>query len=446
MYQKFAVLAAVLLLLTACQAKPEPAEPSPVQPGPAETVSQEKPEENTPPLDTETPEAPEPETLPMEPLESAETVSAEEPKPEEGKQPPAAEKPEPPKAEQPAAGAGAQPPVTETPKEPEQKPDNLPTPSTQQEITDILREAILQKQETVQLDVSQMTWVFGADLDLRNAYYDVLNQWPELKYAYDVQFSQTDQKVNYTILYMPYQMDAYAQGIPAGAVEIHTLKDACKATEALLDDTSSQSIAITNAELQVDDLQRALLHGGYGFFVCTLNGDGTEIRVTPGIEKTLGDSAAALETTRQLAEDLVAQLVTPDMTDRQKVEAVYQWITDNVKYDWRYYQAPETMPQISTTALGALRDHVAICGGYSWAFKTMLDVCGIESYPVSGVLGSEYHAWNYVVLDGEGYYCDPTSDRGGGQYWFLRTKEELQSEGRHTWDADFYERLTADAV
>ena len=446
MYQKLAMLAAVLLLLTACQAKPEPAEPSPVQPGPVETVSQEKPEENTPPLDTETPEAPEPETQPMEPLQPAETVSAEEPKPEEGKQPPAAEKPEPPKAEQPAADAGEQLPVTETPEEPEQKPDNLPTPSTQQEITDILREAILQKQETVQLDVSQMTWVFGADLDLRNAYYDVLNQWPELKYAYDVQFSQTDQKVDYTILYMPYQMDAYAQGIPAGAVEIRTLKDACKATEVLLDGTSSQSIAITNGELQVDDLQRALLHGGYGFSVCTLNGDGTEIRVTPGIEKTLEDSAAAVETTRQLAEDLVAELVTPDMTDRQKVEAVYQWITDNVEYDWRYYQAPETMPQISTTALGALRDHVAICGGYSWAFKTMLDVCGIENYPVSGVLGSEYHAWNYVILDGEGYYCDPTSDRGGGQYWFLRTKEELQSEGRHTWDADFYERLTADAV
>ena len=444
MYQKLAMLAAVLLLLTACQAKPEPAEPSLVPPGPEETVSQEKPEENTPPLDTETPETPE--TQPMEPLQPAETVSAEEPKPEEEKQPPAAEKPEPPKAEQPATGTGEQPPAAETPKEPEQTPTSLPTPATQQEITDILREAILQKQETVQLDVSQMAWVYGADLDLRNAYYDVLNQWPELKYAYDVQFSQTGQKVDYTIFYMPYQTDAYAQGIPEGAVEIRTLKDILTATDSLLDGTASQAIVITNAGLQVDDLQRALLHGGYGFFVCTLNGDGTEIRVTPGIEKTLEDSAAALETTRQLAEDLVAELVTPDMTDWQKMEAVYQWITDNVEYDWRYYQAPETMPQISTTALGALRDHVAICGGYSWALKTMLDVCGVESYPVSGVLGSEYHAWNYVILDGKGYYCDPTSDRGGGQYWFLRTKEELQSEGRHTWDADFYDRLTADAA
>ena len=442
MYQKFAMLAAVLLLLTACQAKPEPAEPSPVPPGPEETVSQEKPEANTPPTDIGTPEQ---ETLPMEPLEPAETVSAEKPGPEEEKQSPAVEKPEQPKPEQPAAGAGEQPPATETPKEPAQKPDSLPMPTTQQEITGILREAILQKQETVQLDISQMTWVYGADLDLRNAYFDVLNQWPELKYAYDVQFSQTNQKVDYTIFYMPYQTDAYAQGIPEGAVEIRTLKDILTVTDSLLDGTSSQSIAITNADLQVDDLQRALLHGGYGFFVCTLNGDGTEILVAPGIEKTLEDSAAAVETTRQMAEDLVAELVTPDMTDRQKVEAVYQWITDNVEYDWRYYQAPETMPKISTTALGALRDHVAICGGYSWALKTMLDVCGVESYPVSGVLGSEYHAWNYVILDGKGYYCDPTSDRGSGQYWFLRTKEELQSEGRHTWDANFYERLTADA-
>ena len=86
-------------------------------------------------------------------------------------------------------GAGEQPPATETPKEPAQKPDSLPMPTTQQEITDILREAILQKQETVQLDISQMTWVYGADLDVRNAYFNVLNQWPELKYAYDVQIS-----------------------------------------------------------------------------------------------------------------------------------------------------------------------------------------------------------------------------------------------------------------
>lgn len=347
MYQKFAMLAALLMLLTACQAKPKPAESSPVPLGPAETVS------------------------------------AEKPGPEEEKQPPAAEKPEQPKPEQPAAGAGEQPPATETPKEPAQKPDSLPMPTTQQEITDILREAILQKQETVQLDISQMTWVYGADLDLRNAYFNVLNQWPELKYAYDVQFSQTDQKMDYTIFYMPYQTDAYAQGIPEGAVEIRTLKDILTVTDSLLDGTSSQPIAITNADLQVDDLQRALLHGGYGFFVCTLNGDGTEILVAPNIEKTLEDSAAAVETTRQMAEDLVAELVTPDMTDRQKVEAVYQWITDNVEYDWRYYQAPETMPKISTTALGALRDHVAICGGYSWALKTMLDVCGVGK--LSGV-------------------------------------------------------------
>lgn len=170
MYQKFAMLAALLMLLTACQAAPEPAEPSTVPPGPGETVSQEKPE--------------------------------------------------PPKVEQPTTGVGEQPPATETPKEPAQKPDSLPMPTTQQEITDILREAILQKQETVQLDISQMTWVYGADLDLRNAYFNVLNQWPELKYAYDVQFSQTDQKMDYTIFYMPYQTDAYAQGIPEGAVEI----------------------------------------------------------------------------------------------------------------------------------------------------------------------------------------------------------------------------------
>ncbi len=47
----------------------------------------------------------------------------------------------------------------------------------------------------------------------------------------------------------------------------------------------------------------------------------------------------------------------------------------------------------------------------------------------------------YVILDGTGYYCDPTADRGGMNGHFLLTADELENMGGYEWDADFYRKL-----
>ena len=44
--------------------------------------------------------------------------------------------------------------------------------------------------------------------------------------------------------------------------------------------------------------------------------------------------------------------------------------------------------------------------------------------------------WNYVIIDGTGYYCDPTAQRGGGDSRFLKTAEELDAIGGYEWDRD----------
>lgn len=49
--------------------------------------------------------------------------------------------------------------------------------------------------------------------------------------------------------------------------------------------------------------------------------------------------------------------------------------------------------------------------------------------------------WNYVVLDGVGYYCDPTADRGGMSNHFMLTADELTALGGYSWDHEFLERI-----
>ena len=112
-------------------------------------------------------------------------------------------------------------------------------------------------------------------------------------------------------------------------------------------------------------------------------------------------------------------------------------------YDFRYYSDRDNMPFESTVALGALRDNLAICGGYAQAFETLLDMCGIENYTVTGVSHGEYHMWNYVILDGVGYYCDPTVDRGGMRNHYMLSAEALTALGGYTWDHDFMLSVSA---
>lgn len=125
-----------------------------------------------------------------------------------------------------------------------------------------------------------------------------------------------------------------------------------------------------------------------------------------------------------------------------KAEALYTYLTENVKYDHRYYSDRLSMPYDSQTAYGALHDNLAICGGYAQALQQLIQKAGIPCYTVSGEMGSEYHMWNIAYLDGEWRYFDATSDRGRADYWFNCFNVGADDLTRYVWDRDFTELLT----
>ncbi len=121
---------------------------------------------------------------------------------------------------------------------------------------------------------------------------------------------------------------------------------------------------------------------------------------------------------------LYDQLVDEDMTDYQKVKAIYEGVMARTDYNntvFHKYQGssdwdamlsdPEFV--LSQTWLGVVKGADVVCGGYSQAVSSLLDLAGIPNFVVTSYSSDMSHAWNKVLLDGKWYNLDATWGDGG---------------------------------
>ena len=202
-------------------------------------------------------------------------------------------------------------------------------------------------------------------------------------------------------------------------------------------------VRITDPTLLVDDMNCALQQAGDGYILCALNRDGTAITFNPAMGMTIAECLDFVEEAQTLAAQVAQEVITENMTQREKAEAFYIYLTAQVQYDRLYYTDKTSMPYHSQTALGALRDDTAICGGYSHAMKLLLEQEGIFCFNMTGKCYSEDHMWNLARLDGQWLFLDATADRGvkpeiGFKYFAL---EELPEQ--YNWDSAQIDPLLA---
>jgi len=140
---------------------------------------------------------------------------------------------------------------------------------------------------------------------------------------------------------------------------------------------------------------------------------------------------------------LTKELTSPFPDDISKSRAIFRWITENIQYDYKYYNRfyyrgrfPKAYKcrddeQCKTREIAweikyvdkVLRKRKAVCLGYAMLFKKMCALAGIQSEIVTGSVRTEYyqvgaagsgeHAWNAVWLDSSYYLLDPTWASGG---------------------------------
>lgn len=124
-------------------------------------------------------------------------------------------------------------------------------------------------------------------------------------------------------------------------------------------------------------------------------------------------SAEKINTPAGLSKSLTKNL----KTDREKVTAIFDWITDNIAYDTVAYQT--NRPQILTAEETLLR-RKGVCDNFAVLFNEMANAIGVKSSITRGVtfmgLADEAsqadHAWNVVVVDGQKLIVDTTWGSG----------------------------------
>ena len=109
---------------------------------------------------------------------------------------------------------------------------------------------------------------------------------------------------------------------------------------------------------------------------------------------------------------IVENYITDDMTDREKIQVIHNWLIYNATYDLSYTNYEPD---------GILLKGNGVCDSYSKAFSMIMDKLGITCEKITGQTSGGSHAWNRVWLDGQWLYLDCTwDDPADKDYWQTR--------------------------
>lgn len=151
-------------------------------------------------------------------------------------------------------------------------------------------------------------------------------------------------------------------------------------------------------------------------------------------------------------EEIISNNITTDMSDRDKVKVLHDYIINNTKYDQNFCieedksKCTTTSNYKADTAYGVLFEGYGICSGYTDLMSIMLYKLGIVNYRVS----NESHTWNSVKLDNKWYILDVTWDDPISEdkdiltdtYFLITPEEDLKLEESHTYNKEIFLELS----
>ena len=120
----------------------------------------------------------------------------------------------------------------------------------------------------------------------------------------------------------------------------------------------------------------------------------------------------------------VAETVTEDMSDMEKVKAIHDKLCSMTSYDTKTVEDKKNHVDGSVF----LNDQT-VCEGYALALNLLLHEAGVDSCYVE----TDDHAWVIVRLGDHYFHVDPTWDDGDevNYDWFLKADSEVTDEASH---------------
>nr|WP_295683532.1 stalk domain-containing protein [uncultured Lachnoclostridium sp.] len=157
------------------------------------------------------------------------------------------------------------------------------------------------------------------------------------------------------------------------------------------------------------------------------------------------------EKAKKAAQEILAKIITPDMTDLEKVIAVNDYLIQNTTYTSGDY-----------SIYGPILDGTGVCQGYAFSAELLLNMAGVNCTRIQGYAGigskeltndildalgymGNLHEWNLVEIDGNWYHLDITFSDGtvngeesfqNAYQYFLLSDTEISDD--HIWRKTFY--------
>lgn len=148
-------------------------------------------------------------------------------------------------------------------------------------------------------------------------------------------------------------------------------------------------------------------------------------------------------------DNIMKDLITEEMTDKDKIKEIHDYIINNTKYDEDFCIDETTCTNTSEykadTAYGVLFNHYGICSGYTDLMAIFLNRLNIINYKVS----NDTHTWNAVKIDNNWYHLDTTWDDPISEkdilshnYFLITTDEDSKLEQAHTFNKEIFIELS----
>lgn len=158
-----------------------------------------------------------------------------------------------------------------------------------------------------------------------------------------------------------------------------------------------------------------------------------------------GSAVADIDEVNAMADEILAEIITDDMTPKEKLRAIYNWVRANTSYSGHAQEEDYTLG-----AYEGFTTHSGDCFTYAAQAKFLLTRAGIDNIDVVKVVpeGSTdipTHFWNLVNI-GEGWYHLDCTPRKDGSTFFYLTDAELEAyssthNGTHNFDHSLYPEI-----
>lgn len=196
--------------------------------------------------------------------------------------------------------------------------------------------------------------------------------------------------------------DAYYSEYGVAAVKYSMSRDIATSAPASLPDTpivpsfdyAPEGAAELVIPLEASEKPAVSCENGEQLYYLAMNG----YRPVPS-------AGSVAEEIYSIAREVLRTRICADMTDFQKIRAIYDYLTTEIYYDGETAYSSETylVREQAYYLEGVFFNRCAVCDGKAKAYALLLNMLGIPCYRTTGVSGEADHAWDIVELNGKWY-------------------------------------------